>query len=118
MTKSGITVSQEIQNYFNQIRQEEEIRWFKLIIENEQFDLKETGQMLNFEENMNSLPELIKDGKPAYFIFRLDSKNQFGSEWLLIWFVPDNAKPKDKLIYSSTVESLKRDVRILFFYLF
>lgn len=111
MTKSGISVKQEIQSYFNQIRQEETVRWFKLIIENEQFELKDTQNVSKIEDDMNSLADHVKDGKPAYFIFRLDSKNQFGNEWLLIWFVPDNAKPKEKLIYSSTVESVKKDVR-------
>jgi twinfilin len=114
MSKSGIQVPKEVTSLFGQIRQEEKIRWIQLLIEDENIIVGQQGEMTDsFENDYNSLHEVV-DG-PSYFVFRLDEKNQFGSQWLLIWYVPDGSKVKQRMLYSSTVEAVKKDLGGSFF---
>jgi twinfilin len=107
MSKSGIQVPKEVTSLFGQIRQEDKIRWIQLLIEDENIVVGKQGEMTDsFENDYNSLHEVV-DG-PSYFVFRLDEKNQFGSQWLLIWYVPDGSKVKQRMLYSSTVEAVKK----------
>ena len=56
----------------------------------------------------------MPDDKPCYIIYRLKNK-QPPAEWLLVMFVPDDAKVRDKMVYASTRDSLKRDLGYSFF---
>ena len=109
MSKSGIQVPTEVSSVFNQIRQEDKVRWLQLVIEDETIQIKNQRDLTDsFEDDYNSLAESV-DG-PCYFIFRLDEKNLSGSRWLLIWYVPDGSKVKQKMLYSSTLETVKKDL--------
>jgi len=107
---SGIRVPKEVVTLFNQLRSENQVRWLKLELNGEKL---EVGTMKmkteSFQEDFDSIQTYIEDKKCAYFLFRLDETNQFGDQWILIWYVPDTAKAKEKMIYSSTVASLKKD---------
>jgi hypothetical protein len=109
---SGICVPKDVQLQFNQIRQDNKVRWMKLIInDQETIECIELGDMTSsFENDLNSVHSSASDSKPAYFVFRLDEQNQFGSQWLLIWFVPDSCKPRPKMLYSSTLDKVKKDL--------
>lgn len=61
-----------------------------------------------WEEDFDSLiPYLIDENKPCYLLFRLDSKNSLGYEWLLLSWIPEDAPVREKMIYASTKATLK-----------
>lgn len=109
---SGISVPKEVQLLFAQTRQESQVRWLKLVInDGDSIECAGTGDMTSsFENDLNSVAEDATSGRPAYYLFRMDEKNQFGNQWLVIMFVPDTCKPKPKMLYSSTIERVKKDV--------
>eukprot|EP01080_Neovahlkampfia_damariscottae_P005397 gene5397-9210_t len=109
MSKSGIQVPNDVSSVFNQVRQEEKVRWLQLVIEEETIKITNQRDVTDsFEDDYNSLSEAV-DG-PCYFVFRLDEKNLSGNRWLLIWYVPDSSKVKQKMLYSSTLETVKKDL--------
>ena len=82
----------------------------------------------NWEEDFDNLiPLLLDENQPAYLlfrytwnsvilvsflifsvaIFRLDSQNSLGYEWLFITWIPEHAPVREKMIYASTKATLK-----------
>jgi len=113
MTKdlNGIHVPKDVQTLFNQLRSEDQVRWLKLEIVEEKIATSTMKMKTeSFEEDFNSIQSYIETNKCSYFLIRLEEKNQFGDQWLLVWFVPDTAKAKEKMIYSTTVSNLKKDI--------
>lgn len=52
---------------------------------------------------------VIEESMPCYILYRLDSKNLLGYEWLLICWVPDLATVRQKMVYASTKATLKTE---------
>jgi hypothetical protein len=48
----------------------------------------------SFEEDLATLQEILEDDMPAYLLVRLDD---LSSDWLIIYYVPDSAKVRDKV---------------------
>ncbi len=46
---------------------------------------------------------------PSFIVFRLDDVEPPGN-WLLLMFVPDTAKVREKMLYASSRDALKRDL--------
>lgn len=55
------------------------------------------------------LAEIIEENQPCYVLFRLDSKNASGYEWLFISWSPDTAPVRQKMLYASTKATLKQE---------
>lgn len=53
----------------------------------------------------------LEDKVPAYILVRLDEKTS-GMEfnWLLLCYVPDDAKVRDKMLYASTKATLTKEL--------
>lgn len=63
-----------------------------------------------WEEDYNCLvTPLIEDEQPSYILFRLDSQNTSGYEWLLINWSPDGSAVRQKMLYASTKATLKQE---------
>ncbi|GBP28875.1 Twinfilin [Eumeta japonica] len=50
---------------------------------------------------------LIVDDQPCYILYRFDSKNSVGHEWLFLSWSPDSAPVRQKMLYASTKATLK-----------
>ncbi|KAI9565341.1 hypothetical protein GHT06_009133 [Daphnia sinensis] len=62
----------------------------------------------NWEEDFDNLiPFLLEENQPAYLLFRFDSQNSLGYEWLFITWIPEHAPVREKMIYASTKATLK-----------
>jgi len=51
----------------------------------------------------------------CYILFRLDSQGPTGYHWVLLCYVPDLAKVKEKMIYASTRSNLKQQLGATYF---
>jgi len=62
-----------------------------------------------FQEDLEQLQgtEVLQDDIPAYLLIRLDDPP---TEWLAIYYVPDSAKVRDKMLYASTRASLLKSL--------
>lgn len=110
--------------------QADKLRWLKVRIQLDQeppvMDLVETHPLSSSIENdYNAMSESCsREGGllPCYFFFRLDSTVGCSSgtssspvpstsyEWLLIWYVPERAKVREKMLYSSSMAGLKAQI--------
>jgi twinfilin-like protein len=61
----------------------------------------------NWEEDFSGVAAQLEATEPCYILYRLDSTNNLGFEWVLVTYVPDKAKVRAKMVYSSTKASLK-----------
>jgi twinfilin-like protein len=51
----------------------------------------------SLQEDLGQLDEIIHEDTPAYLLTKLDDS----TEWLVIYYVPDTAKVRDKVALSS-----------------
>lgn len=61
----------------------------------------------SWEDDFSNVASHLEATEPCYILYRLDSTNNLGHEWVLITYVPDKAKVRHKMLYSSTKASLK-----------
>ncbi|KAK3101737.1 hypothetical protein FSP39_005974 [Pinctada imbricata] len=54
------------------------------------------------------LPQL-EEKQPCYILYRLDSKNSMGFEWIFISWSPDFSPVREKMLYAATRATLKKE---------
>ncbi|KAG8012801.1 Twinfilin-1 [Nibea albiflora] len=52
---------------------------------------------------------LIEDDMPCYILYRLDSTNNQGFEWVFLAWSPDNSIVRQKMLYAATRATLKKE---------
>ncbi|PSR94052.1 hypothetical protein PHLCEN_2v4480 [Hermanssonia centrifuga] len=61
----------------------------------------------SLEEDLDKLGDILEDDIPAYILVRLDNPP---TEWLAVFYVPDAAKVRDKMLYASTRNMLTKSL--------
>jgi len=108
---SGIPVSQELISTFGNSNQNN-TRFIKVIISEDQLvSCKTENASGDFETDLDSVPAVL-DNSPCYILFKKDDKSieVTGSNWIFMFYVPDNAKVRDKMTYAATRSTLKREL--------
>ncbi|KAK0228061.1 actin depolymerizing protein [Armillaria fumosa] len=107
---SGIGVSQDLSAQFSTAVESKDIRFIKVSIDNELLihDLSVPVQG-TLAEDLAKLqdPEIISDDVPAYILVRLDEPP---TQWLVIDYVPEGTKIRNKMLYASSRGSLTRSL--------
>jgi twinfilin-like protein len=105
---SGIQVSSELQSSFSSAVESQTTRFLKISISSESLvhdcSIPAKGQLL---DDLQELQTLLQDDVPAYVLTRLDNPT---TEWLAIFYVPETAKIRDKMLYASTRSSLLKSL--------
>ncbi|KAL4825170.1 hypothetical protein H8958_016257 [Nasalis larvatus] len=86
-------------------------RLLKISIENEQLVIVSYSQPSDsWDKDYDSfvLP-LLEDKQPCYILFRLDSQNAQGYEWIFIACSPDHSHVRQKMLYAATRATLKKE---------
>ncbi|NXR14473.1 TWF1 protein, partial [Semnornis frantzii] len=52
---------------------------------------------------------LLEDKQPCYILYRLDSQNAQGYEWIFIAWSPDHSPVRQKMLYAATRATLKKE---------
>uniref|UniRef100_I3J7Z2 Twinfilin n=1 Tax=Oreochromis niloticus TaxID=8128 RepID=I3J7Z2_ORENI len=52
---------------------------------------------------------LLDDQEPCYILYRLDSQNALGYEWVFISWSPDQSPVKQKMLYAATRATVKKE---------
>ncbi|XP_053602521.1 twinfilin [Plodia interpunctella] len=108
--QTGIQANAEVKKYFGKCR-DGKIRFLKISIENEQLVLSKYHAVKgSWEQDFEKyVPSLIVEDQPCYILFRFDSTNSLGHEWLLLSWSPDSAPVRQKMLYASTKATLKQE---------
>ncbi|KAJ7197137.1 hypothetical protein GGX14DRAFT_668154 [Mycena pura] len=107
---SGIGVSSELSAEFSRAVEDRQTRFIKVSIQNESLihDLS-IPMRGTLEEDLLQLgsDEIIQDNTPTYLLAKLDDPP---AEWLVIYYVPDTAKVREKMLYASSRASLLKSL--------
>lgn len=113
---SGIPLSTDLDKAFASARTDGGIRWLKIIIRNDQLVEVARGPLgASFDADFPQVKPLLEPKQPCYIAFRMDTKNINGFEWLLCVYIPDASSVKDRMIFASTREILKRQLGLSYF---
>lgn len=110
--QTGIKANNELKEFFRCCR-DGSIRAVKISINEEQLALAtytKDKQSYTWDKCFDKvvLP-LVEENQPCYILYRLDTKNDLGYEWLFISWSPDTAPVREKMLYASTKASLKQE---------
>eukprot|EP00128_Syssomonas_multiformis_P001770 Colp12_sorted_trinity150504_noHs@9260 len=106
---SGITVTKELGEFFSETHHKNDKRLLKVVIEDEKLKLATSKNIEGaWDEDYDKfiLP-LLEEKAACYILYRLDTKNDNGFQWILICYVPDFAPVRAKMVYASTRAELR-----------
>lgn len=106
--QTGIGAGEKLKEVFCQCKENKDIRLIKVTIAEE--ELVPSGIVSKSSSNWrddydNAVVPLLEKNKPCYFFFRMNSPK----EWLFIAYTPDGSKVREKLLYSATRSTLKKE---------
>ncbi|XP_053577064.1 twinfilin-2 isoform X2 [Bombina bombina] len=105
-----LAVTPELKDFLKKARNGS-IRLIKVIIEEEQLVLgayKELWHSWDQDYDAFVLP-LLEDTQPCYILYRLDSQNAQGFEWLFLSWLPDHSPVRLKMLYAATRTTVKKE---------
>ncbi|MCI4390075.1 hypothetical protein PDJAM_G00116890 [Pangasius djambal] len=108
--QTGIHATADLRQFLVKARQGA-IRVIKIVIRSEQLVLgsyREPSQSWDRDYDPCVLP-LLDLSEPCYILFRLDTQNQQGYEWLFISWSPDQSPVRLKMVYAATRATLKKE---------
>ncbi|XP_067940589.1 twinfilin-2-like [Watersipora subatra] len=106
--QTGITADEELQSFFGQHKQDH--RLIKVSIKEEKLVLADSATPQGtWEDDYDAmvLPAL-EEKQPCYILYRLDSMNELGYEWIFLAYSPDFAPVREKMLYAATRATVKK----------
>jgi twinfilin-like protein len=104
MHQSGIVVNEQLKDEFRTAQEDSDILYIRIEIEDETFIKKGEGKMAGSpEENFLACQVECKPKSPCYILMKSSTKGK----WLLIYWVPDAAAVKKKMLIASSFSELK-----------
>nr|XP_045732052.1 twinfilin-1-like [Mirounga angustirostris] len=107
--QTGVQASEDVKDIFARARNGK-YRLLKISIENEKLVIGSCSQPSDsWDKDYDSfvLP-LLEDKQPCYILFRLDSQNAQGYEWIFTAWSPDHSHVRQKM-YAATRATLKKE---------
>ncbi|KAF7311522.1 Protein tyrosine kinase [Mycena kentingensis (nom. inval.)] len=115
MATSGIDVTDELRDIFGTAVESQQTRFIKVSIVKEAlvYD-KSVPRNGSLQEDLSLLQdseEILQESTPAYLLTKLDDN----SDWLVIFYVPDTAKVREKMLYASSRATLLKSLGSAYF---
>ncbi|TBU35777.1 hypothetical protein BD311DRAFT_680384 [Dichomitus squalens] len=105
---TGIAVSPELTSAFSDAVDSGNVRFLKISIQNESLVPDGTHPPSGtLEQDLDKLGDILEESVPAYVLVRLDDPP---TEWLAVYYVPDSAKVRDKMLYAATRNTLTKSL--------
>ncbi|XP_046880646.1 twinfilin-2-like isoform X2 [Hypomesus transpacificus] len=108
--QTGISATSELQEFLARARGGT-IRIVKIVIRDEELvvgSYREPVQSWDKDYDHFLLPLLVAQ-EPCYILYRLDSQNTQGYEWIFIAWSPDQSPVRLKMVYAATRATLKKE---------
>ncbi|XP_077429523.1 twinfilin-2b isoform X3 [Vanacampus margaritifer] len=108
--QTGINATSELKDFLAQARGGA-MRIMKIVIQNEELVLESCGQPAQSwdQDYDHFLLPLLTPQEPCYILYRLDSQNALGYEWIFIAWSPDQSPVRQKMVYAATRATLKKE---------
>ncbi|VDK25483.1 unnamed protein product [Taenia asiatica] len=107
--QSGIAANEKLLTALSEAKHGS-IRLVHMQIEDEQIKLRKIIPAKgNWEDDFDrSILPLLDHKTASYILYRLDSKNNLGYEWILLTWIPDETHVWQKTLYASTRATIRR----------
>ncbi|KAL5110317.1 Twinfilin-1 [Taenia crassiceps] len=107
--QSGIAADKKLLSALAEVKNDS-VRLVHMQIEDEQIKLRKTVPAKgNWEDDFDrSILPLLDSKNASYILYRLDSKNNLGYEWILLTWIPDETHVWQKTLYASTRATIRR----------
>nr|KAF6476741.1 twinfilin actin binding protein 2 [Rousettus aegyptiacus] len=108
--QTGIHATDELKEFFAKARAGS-VRLIKVVIEDEQLVLGASREPVgSWDQDYDRVVLPLLDGQqPCYLLYRLDSRNAQGFEWLFLAWSPDNSPVRLKMLYAATRATVKKE---------
>nr|XP_025740487.1 toll-like receptor 9 isoform X3 [Callorhinus ursinus] len=108
--QTGIHATEELKEFFAKARAGS-VRLIKVVIEDEQLVLGASRELLGCwdQDYDRAVLPLLDAQEPCYLLYRLDSQNAQGFEWLFLAWSPDNSPVRLKMLYAATRATVKKE---------
>ncbi|XP_037386110.1 twinfilin-2 isoform X2 [Talpa occidentalis] len=108
--QTGIHATEELKEFFAKARAGS-VRLIKVVIEDEQLVLGASREPVGCwdKDYDGAVLPLLDAQQPCYLLYRLDSKNAQGFEWLFLAWSPDNSPVRLKMLYAATRATVKKE---------
>ncbi|XP_072291287.1 twinfilin-1a [Eucyclogobius newberryi] len=109
--QTGIQAGNDVKDMFASAKGGDGYRLVKIVIEDEQLTLgtsRKASKSWEQEYDPLVLP-LLEDDFPCYILYRLDSQNNQGYEWIFLAWSPDRASVRQKMLYAATRATVKKE---------
>jgi twinfilin-like protein len=112
---SNIPVSAELENAFANARTQEGVRYLKVIIRDEALYCVGTfPETNNIQNDFATVQSHMEPKIPCYILFKLDAAE---NRWLCLSYVPDGSPVKQRMLYASTRDAMKKQLGKSYFVL-
>ena len=117
MARANLHISSQINEEFLRAHDSKDIRLLKVKIDEENLILNGVVNKVGTpaEDFNTTLLESLEDNQATFALFRVTDDVSESSPWVLIAWVPDGCRVRDKMLYSSSKEDLKRSIGLSFF---
>jgi len=108
MAKSGITANPELEAKFRALQADEKTAWIRVSIQETSFQFESLGvRAKDADAELQQIAALLPPRDPAYFLYKLTFGAAKG-KWIIIFYCPDIAKVKDRMLYASSIAAVKK----------
>lgn len=100
-----------MKDIFASAKSGDQYRVLKIVIKDEQLTLgasRKASKKWDQEYDSLVLP-LLDDDLPCYILYRLDSSNNQGHEWIFLAWSPDHSAVRHKMLYAATRATVKKE---------
>jgi len=103
-SSSGVEVKDELKRQFAEAATNDSLGFIKMHIEAEAFKQVATGRHTGTKMgNLAEIAKVLEPRKPCYVATKTDEKDR----WMLVFYIPDDSPVRDRMVYASSVSSLK-----------
>jgi len=114
--QSGISVSKELDASFGDARTQGKVRWVKAQIKDESVVFVKTHPLgASVQADFGSLKSEMLPKIPCYILYRLDTQANNNFQWILLAYVPDGSTVRERMLYASTRDTIKRQLGLTYF---
>jgi twinfilin-like protein len=100
---SGVEVRDELKKQFAEAATSD-TGYIKMVIDSESFKQvasgRDTGTKMG---NLSAIAPLLEARKPCYVATKTEEKDR----WMLVFYIPDDSPVRDRMVYASSLASLK-----------
>lgn len=117
MARANLNIHTQITEEFLRSHESRDVRLLKIKIQDEDLVLDGVVNKVGTAEQDFStiLLDSVDDKQALFVLFNVSDETNDKSPWLMIAWVPDGCRVRDKMLYSSSREDLKRTIGLGFF---